>query len=82
MINKHKNSNQELSERQKLYYEEILPKLSQEVVKLNLGMRANTCLVSAEIFTKKQLEYAIMHNEEIPMLGKELREEIMWKLGI
>ena len=65
-----------VSERQKQYYEEVLPKLSKEIQDLNLGMRANTCLVSAELTTSDSLKKAIENGTHIPMLNKEAKEVI------
>ena len=65
-----------VSERQRKYFEEVLPKLSSDVQKMNLGMRANTCLVSAGILTLEQLRDAMNNNVHIPLLDKEAREII------
>ena len=64
------------SERQRKYYEEVLPKLSKEIQKMDLGMRANTCLVSANILSLEQLQNAIKNNTHISMLDKEARDKI------
>ena len=71
-----------VSERQKKYYEEVLPKLSKEIQDLNLGMRANTCLVSAGLLTPAKLKKAIENNVHIPMLDKEAKETIVTCFGI
>lgn len=69
-----------VSERQRKYYEEVLPKLSSSIQKMNLGMRANTCLVSAGILTLKQLRQAINSDVHIPLLEKEARQNICYYL--
>lgn len=71
-----------VSERQRRYYEEILPKLSEEIQALDLGMRANTCLVSAGIFTLERFKKAVENEKNIPMLDKETREDIINRFGI
>ena len=71
-----------VSERQKKYYEEILPKLPKEIQELNLGMRANTCLVNAGILTLEKLKKAIATDVHIPMLDKETRKTIASFFGL
>lgn len=65
------------SERQRKYYTEVMPKLSEDIKRINLGMRANTCLVSANILTLEQLKTAMENDEHIPMLDKEAKKEII-----
>jgi len=65
-----------VSERQRKYYEEVLPQLSGDIQQMNLGMRANTCLVSAGILTLDSLKEAIKNNTHIPLLDYEAKEKI------
>lgn len=75
------NSEKEfVSERQEDYFLNILPKLDKEIVSMDLGMRANTCLVNAGITTISRLKEAISKNENIPYLDKVSKEEITKKL--
>lgn len=71
-----------VSERQRIYYEQIAPKLDQQVLELDLGMRINTCLVNAEIFSVNGLKQALKEKRHINMLGKDEIEEIEWKLRV
>lgn len=68
------------SKRQEQYFLYVLPKLDKEIANMDLGMRANTCLVSAGITTISRLKEAISKNEFIPYLDKVSKEEIIKKL--
>lgn len=65
-----------VSQRQADYFNNILPKLDVRIADMNLGMRANTCLVNAGICTLEELKKAVIENRHIPLLGRESLEEI------
>ena len=64
------------SERERKYYEEILPKLSAGIKQMNLDMRSNFVLVNAGIYTVKDLRKILEAGEHIQMLDKEEEEYI------
>lgn len=71
-----------VSKRQEEYFLNIIPKLDEEILSMNLGMRANTCLVNANILTMKELKKALLEDKHIPYLDKFSKEEIIEKLKI
>lgn len=68
------------SEYEKRYFEEILPKLDQEILKMDLGRRTNCCLVNAKIYTIEKLVEVIKKDIHIDMIISDSREEIKEKL--
>lgn len=66
-----------VSKRQEEYFLSILPKLDKEIANMDLGMRANTCLVSSNILTMDELKKAMLEDRHIPYLSKEARNEIL-----
>ncbi len=71
-----------VSKRQEEYFLNILPKLDKEIVGMDLGMRANTCLVNAGVLTVESLKQALLEDKHIPYLDKFSKEEIIEKLKI
>ena len=71
-----------VSERQRIYYETIVPKLDRQILSLDLGMRVNTCLVNSGIFFIHDLKRALEEDRHIEMLDKYEKEDIRWKMQI
>ena len=64
------------SEREKKYYEEILPKLSAGIKQMNLSMRSHFVLVNGGIYTVKDLRKILEAGEHIQMLDRHEEEYI------
>ena len=71
---------QYVSELERVYYEEVLPKLDNEIKSMNLGRRANSSLFNANIYNVNALCEAIKNNRHISLLSRESREEIIRNL--
>lgn len=64
------------SERERKYYEEVLPKLSAGIKQMNLEMRSNFVLFNSGIYTVKDLRKALENGGHIQMLDREDEEYI------
>ena len=64
------------SEREKKYYEEVLPKLSAGIKQMNLDMRSNFVLFNSGIYTVKDLRAALEGDRHIAMLDREEEDYI------
>ncbi|MBQ8042720.1 MAG: hypothetical protein IJ272_01035 [Clostridia bacterium] len=70
------------SERERKYYEEVLPKLSAGIKQLGLEMRSNTVLANAGICTIKDLRRVLETGEHIRYLDRQEEEYIIRCLQI
>lgn len=64
------------SERERKYYEEVLPKLSAGIKMMNLEVRSHFTLFNAGLYTVKALREVLEAGQHIPMMDKEEEEYI------
>ena len=64
------------SERERKYYEEILPKLSAGIKQMNLNMRSHFVLVNSGICTVKALREVLESGQHIRMMDRDEEEYI------
>ena len=64
------------SERERQYYEEVLPKLSAGIKQMNLDMRSHFVLFNSGIYTVKDLRAILESGGHINMLDRHEEEYI------
>ncbi len=64
------------SERERKYYEEVLPKLSAGIKEMRLDVRSHFVLYNSGIYTVKALRETLEAGEHIHMLDKHEEEHI------
>lgn len=65
-----------VSERERKYYEEVLPKLSAGIKQMNLNERSHFVLFNAGLHTVKALREVLEAGEHIQMMDRDEEEYI------